>query len=125
MQIFCDMFGKLDKNEFQELMASNMCWRVLFPSPPISTTKEGLLDHPRPYGPLTLCKTRLNRSFHWYTMHEMHTPRRDVSSRQMTDNIFEIETAAFAHVACAPRESGILLTDSAATTAPRMRNLQE
>ena len=32
----------------------------------------------------------------------------------MTDNIFEIETAALAHVACAPRESGILLTDFAA-----------
>ena len=29
-------------------------------------------------------------------------------------NIFEIETIALAHVACAPRESGILLTDFAA-----------
>ena len=32
----------------------------------------------------------------------------------MTDNIFEIETTALAHVACAPHESGILLTDFAA-----------
>ena len=32
----------------------------------------------------------------------------------MTDNIFEIETAALAHVACAPQQSGILLTDFAA-----------
>ena len=32
----------------------------------------------------------------------------------MTDSIFEIETTALAHVACAPRESGILLTDFAA-----------
>ena len=32
----------------------------------------------------------------------------------MTDNIFEIETTALAHVACAPRASGILLTDFAA-----------
>ena len=32
----------------------------------------------------------------------------------MTDNIFEIETSALAHVACAPQESGILLTDFAA-----------
>ena len=32
----------------------------------------------------------------------------------MTDNIFEIETTAPAHVACAPQESGILLTDFAA-----------
>ena len=32
----------------------------------------------------------------------------------MTDNIFEIETTALAHVACAPRLAGILLTDFAA-----------
>ena len=32
----------------------------------------------------------------------------------MGDNIFEIETAALAHVACAPRELCILLTDFAA-----------
>ena len=32
----------------------------------------------------------------------------------MTDNIFETETTALAHVACAPQESGILLTDFAA-----------
>ena len=32
----------------------------------------------------------------------------------MTDNIFEIEKTALAHVACAPRVSGILLTDFAA-----------
>ena len=32
----------------------------------------------------------------------------------MTDNIFDIETTALAHVACAPQESGILLTDFAA-----------
>ena len=31
----------------------------------------------------------------------------------MTDNIFEIETTALGHVACAPQESGILLTDFA------------
>ena len=29
----------------------------------------------------------------------------------MTDNIFEIETTALAHVACPPQESGVLLTD--------------
>ena len=32
----------------------------------------------------------------------------------MTDNIFEIETTALAHVACVLQESGILLTDFAA-----------
>ena len=32
----------------------------------------------------------------------------------MTDNIFEIDTTAVVHVACAPRASSILLTDFAA-----------
>ena len=32
----------------------------------------------------------------------------------MADDIFEIETTALAHVACAPQESGVLLTDFAA-----------
>ena len=32
----------------------------------------------------------------------------------MTDNIFEIETTSLAHVACAPKESGVLLIDFAA-----------
>ena len=31
----------------------------------------------------------------------------------MTDNIFEIETTALAHVACAQQDSGVLLTDFA------------
>ena len=31
----------------------------------------------------------------------------------MTDNIFEVETTALAHVACATRDSGILMTDFA------------
>ena len=47
--------------------------------------------------------------------HEMRTPsQRCISSRQMTDNIFEIETTALARAPCAPPESGILLTDLAA-----------
>ena len=48
--------------------------------------------------------------------HEMHPSLTEmhISSRQMTDNIFEIETTALAHVACAPQESGVLLTDFAA-----------
>ena len=39
----------------------------------------------------------------------IHPSERCISSRQMTDSIFEIETTALAHVACAPQESGILL----------------
>ena len=48
----------------------------------------------------------------------MHPARRCISSRHMTDNIFEIETTALAHVSCALQESGILLTDFAAALAP-------
>ena len=44
----------------------------------------------------------------------VHPSQRCISSGQMTDNIFEIETTALAHVACAPQESGVLLTDFAA-----------
>ena len=40
--------------------------------------------------------------------------QRCISSRQMTDNIFEIETTALAHVACAPQDSDVFLTDFAA-----------
>ena len=44
----------------------------------------------------------------------IHPFQRCISSRQTTDNIFEIETTALADVACAPQESGVLLTDFAA-----------
>ena len=51
---------------------------------------------------------------HRYSIRCIHPAQRCISSRQMTDNIFEVETTALAHVACATRESGILLTDFAA-----------
>ena len=70
---------------------------------------------------LTLCNcdckiltTAICRILQWYNMRCFHPSQRRISARQMTDNIFEIETTALAHVACAPRESGILLTDFAA-----------
>ena len=47
----------------------------------------------------------------WYTVRCIHTSQRCISSWQVTDNIFEIETTALAHVACAPQQSGVLLTD--------------
>ena len=71
--------------------------------------------------PFTLCNcdcklltTAFCQGLHWYTMRCIHPSQRCTSSTQMTDNIFEIETTALAHVACAPQESGILLTDFAA-----------
>ena len=70
--------------------------------------------------PLTLCNcdwkiliTAICRGLQWYTMRciHPHPSQRCISTRQMTDNIFEIETTALAHMACSPHESGILLTD--------------
>ena len=70
--------------------------------------------------PLTLCNcdctlltSAMCRGLHWYTTRYIHPSQRCISSRQ-TDNIFEIETTTLAHVACAPQESGVLLTDFAA-----------
>ena len=71
--------------------------------------------------PLTLCNcdcklltSAICRGLHWCTMRCIHFSQRCISSWQTTDNIFEIETTALAHVACAPQESGILLADFAA-----------
>ena len=80
-----------------------------------------IIRSPDALRPLTLCNcdcklltSAVCRGLHWYTMRCIHTSQRCISSRQMTDNIFEIETTALAHVACAPQESGVLLTDFAA-----------
>ena len=58
---------------------------------------------PDALGPLTLrncdCKlltSAICRGLHWYTMRCIHLSRRCISSRQMMDNIFEIETTALA-----------------------------
>ena len=77
-----------------------------------------IIRSPDALRPLTLCNcdcklltTAICRGLHWYTMRCIHPSQRCFSSRQMTDNIFEIETTVLAHVACTPQESGILLTD--------------
>ena len=78
--------------------------------------------------PMTLCNcdcklltSAICRGLHWYTMRYIHPSQRCVASRQMTDNIFEIETTALGHVARAPQESGVLLTDFAAAY-PRVKH---
>ena len=43
----------------------------------------------------------------------IHAAQRCVSTRQMTDNIFEVETTALLHFACATRDSSTLLHDFA------------
>ena len=47
-------------------------------------------------------------------MNCIHPSQRCISSRKKADNIFGIETITLAHVACAPQDSGVLLTDFAA-----------
>ena len=68
--------------------------------------------------PLTLCNfdckiltTAICRGLQWYTMRCTHPSQTCISSRQMKDNVFEVETTALAHVTCCPQESGFLLTD--------------
>ena len=63
--------------------------------------------------PLTLCNcdckiltTAICRGLHWYTMRCIHPSQRCISSIQTTDNIFDVETVALAHVACAPQKVG-------------------
>ena len=80
-----------------------------------------IIRSPDALRPLTSCNcdcklltSAICRGLHCYTMRCIHPSQRCISSRQMTDNIFEIETTALAHVACAPQESGVLLTDFAA-----------
>ena len=48
--------------------------------------------------------------------HEVYTSFSEMYLVLMTDNIFEMDTTALAHVANAPRESGILPTDFASLT---------
>ena len=76
-----------------------------------------IIRSPDALRPLTLCNcdcklltSAVCRGLHWYTIRCIHPSQRCTSSRQVTDNIFEIETTALAHVACTPQESGILLT---------------
>ena len=77
-----------------------------------------IIRSPDALRPLTMCNcdcklmtSAICRGLHRYTMRCLHPSQRCVSSRHMADNIFEIETIALAHVACAPQESGVLLTD--------------
>ena len=112
---------------------TNMCWSgtipalfaesrtVLIPKSSDVDNRGRILKSPEALRPLTLCNcdcktltTAICRGLHWYTMRCVHISQRCIPSRQMADSIFEIETTALAHVACAPRESRILFTDLAA-----------
>ena len=60
-----------------------------------------IVRSPEALRPLTVCNcdckiltTAICRGPQWYTMRCIHLSQRCVSSRQMTDNVFEIETTA-------------------------------
>ena len=62
--------------------------------------------------PVTLCNydckfltSAICRGLHWYTLQCIHPSQTCISTRQMTDNIFEIETTALAYVACDPQDA--------------------
>ena len=81
-----------------------------------------IVRSPEALRPLTLCScdckiltSAICRGLRWYSMRCIHPSQRCISSRQMTDNIFDFETTALAHVACAPQESCVGLTDFAAS----------
>ena len=80
-----------------------------------------IVRSPYPLSPLTLCccdckiiTTAIGFGLHRCSIRCIHPTQRCTSSREMTDKIFEVETTALAHVTCATRDSGILLTDFAA-----------
>ena len=116
------------------LILKELSWKeVAFPdwfaeSRTVFITKTSYIDDngriirsPDDLRPLTLCNSdcklltsALCRGLIWYNIRCTHPSQRCIYSRPMTDNIFEIETTALAHVACAPQESGVLLSDFAA-----------
>ena len=80
-----------------------------------------IVRSPESLRPLTLCNcdckiltTALCRGLHWYTMRCIHPSQRCISARQMTDNIFEIETTALCPCCVFPTRVRYLLTDFAA-----------
>ena len=88
-----------------------------FPSLPTVDDNCLIVRSPDALRPLTLCdcdcKTAICFGLHRYSTRCIHPAQRCISSRQMTDNTFEVETTALAHVACATRESGIILQNFA------------
>ena len=64
-----------------------------------------IVRSPEALRPLTLCNCdckiltlAICTGLFWYTMRCIHSSQRCISSRQVTDNIFEIETTALAHL---------------------------
>ena len=96
-------------------------WTVFNPKSSTVDDNGLIVRPPDALRPLTLCNcdgkiisTAICFGLHRTSIRCIHPAQRCILFRQMTDNIFEVETTALAHVACATRESGILLTDFAA-----------
>ena len=69
--------------------------------------------------PLALCgcdckiPTALCFGHQQYSVSCIHPPQRCVSTRQMTDNVFQINTAALAQSSCKSSDCGVFFTDFA------------
>ena len=94
-----DIRWKIDKQEFDEMTATK---KECAPGP------GGI-----PYG-MHRCAGGLGSRF-LFDVHKsvrqvyiVHPVQRCISSTQTTDNIFEVETTALAHMTCTARDSGIL-----------------
>ena len=77
-----------------------------------------LIRAPDALRPLTVCSCDCKiltpavcAGFPRYSQECIHPSQRCVAKRIMTDNVFEMETAAFAHRACFLNVCGVLLTD--------------
>ena len=77
-----------------------------YPSLPQLTSRAGMCDVLTRRGPSAICF-----GLRQYSTSCLHPAQRCVTTRQMTDNIFEIETAALAQWACMRGGSGICVTD--------------
>ena len=80
---------------------------VLIPKSSDVDNNGRIVRSPEALRPLTLCNcdckllaSAICRGLQWYTMRCIHPSQRFISARQMTDNIFEIETTALARVPC-------------------------
>ena len=95
-------------------------WTVFIPKTSDTDDLGRIIRSPDALRPLTLCNcdckllTSACLSRPPLVHYAMHSPFSEMHLHQAEDNIFESETTALAHVACAPQDSGVLLTDFAA-----------
>ena len=93
---------------------------VIIPNSSTVDDQGRIVRSPDPLRPFTLCHcdckihtTEVCSGLQQYSVSCINPAQRCVSTKQMTDNMFEIETSALAQCTRMPPDSGILLTDAA------------